>query len=398
MAKNSARLKHQERVLARKVRRAHKKGSGLKSATRQYLNSYSAKTIAVSQAAKALRTKLSSDQLAKLAKSLDPWKSCDEPVELSPMAKPNDPHDFRFILRFGVQNRARQILVRNLLRARWGIAAQQHLFQGGRDEAVKQVQSGYQEGLQFVFELDVYRCFRSFDRKGIAKFLNLPERVVAGVLSGGELNVILSKEYEGVIAYGPDDLPDSPIEVFGMMEDDWGSARLGLTEGSMVSPYAAELLLAWVLENVPDGAWRIVNYADNFLCLCESESAANELRDILRELLHKHPAGPLKAKQFPKIFAPEEAFTFLGYYLVPRPTIGLAPIWSERANAKAREIRRSAYKKLCSPTLSYANKKSKLKLVVRKHKAIVNGYPLWKEGKAFHEFKMAKLEGEVLGH
>ena len=397
-----AKIAHQEDRLRSKARKAHSSGKGLHAANRSYLKSYSARYIAVSEAAQERRMGLSKDDVQTIAREMDVWAPCNETVRLQPLLKSHyadcSEGSYRYILSFGLKNQARQILVRNLLQARWDTQPEQYVFGGGREKAIKQVRSAYRKGFRYVFELDVYHCFKSFDRKGIAEYLSLPERVVTNVLSGDELNITLAPQLEkevGDICLGLDDMPESPLERFAMMDGDWGPARSGLTEGSKASPFAAELLLAWVLKNVPDGAWRIVNYADNFLCLCESENAAFEIRDILQELLHQHPAGPLKAKQFPRVFSPDEAFEFLGYLLFPKSPIGLGVQWSPRAEAKARNLRRSAYKELYAPKMPIKQKKKKLHILEKQHLAIVNGYPSWPERLVFHDLKMSGIRSTV---
>lgn len=402
MSGAASKFKHQDQRLRSRITKAHASGKNLHSTTRGYLNSFSARYVAAQEAAQGQRKKLSSERMQLFARGMNLWEPCTEEVRLHPVLKSTyvdtSEGSYRYLLSFGMENQARQILVRNLLQARWETQPTQFQFRGGREKAVRHVQSAYRRGFRYVFELDVYRCFRSFDRKGIAEYLSLPERVVTNVLSGDTLNIALSpqclKEVKSV-CYDLDDLPDSPLKKFALMDDDWGPARSGLTEGSKASPFAAELLLEWVLRNVPDGAWRIVNYADNFLCLCESENAAFELRTILQELLHQHPAGPLKAKQSPKIFMPGDAFEFLGYLLVPKNPIGLWARWSDRAEKKARTLRRLAYKTLTNPSLSISQKKREYLRFERKHRALTDGYPSWGERQAFHIHKMDKIKQAV---
>ncbi|MBY6066220.1 hypothetical protein KUW17_05665 [Leisingera aquaemixtae] len=403
MPVRSSKLFHQERRLWSKVQMAHGKGKGFRAASREYLNSFACRYAAVKEAVKDLGKQFSEEDVQSIARKLHLWTPCAEEVRLHPKLKPDCADhtwgSYRYILSFGLENRARQILVRNLLLAGWDLQAEQYQFNGGREAAIKHLLRAYRKGYRHVFEIDVYHCFKSFDREGVAKYLSLPERVVTNVLSGDELNIVLSPQYEKEvekICLDLDGLPETPLEKFGLMDADWGSARSGLTEGSKVSPFAAELLLAWVLKNVPDGAWRIVNYADNYLCLCKSENAAFELRDILQKLLHQHPAGPLKAKQFPKIYAPNEAFPFLGYHLVPKNPLGLHVWWSEEAEKKAKRLRRTTYKVLSSPSLSKSQRKVRFRWFEKKHWAIVNGYPSWKEGKQFHWDKFAKIKKTVL--
>lgn len=70
------------------------------------------------------------------------------------------------------------------------------------------------------------------------------------------------------------------------------TARRGLPQGSALSPFVAELVIARMIQEI--GSLRscpLVNYSDNFGILCGVEEA-RRLEKALREDFRSHPAGP----------------------------------------------------------------------------------------------------------
>ncbi len=384
-----SRMLHQVQSLEKKISLAAN-SSKLRGEIRNYLRSYAARTLAVEEAKRKKRVKLSKTEVQSIAQELNVWDPCVEEVILHPKLKEGSQGDFRWLLSYGIENASRQILVRNALAAVGGLAPEQTIYQGGRDEAIKRVIQNYEAGYDHVFELDVYKCFKSFDRTKIGNYLGLPERVVTNVLSGVNLKISLSTQYgDNALAYEPSDASTS-LDLITIMDSDWGPAQQGLSEGSIVSPLAAEMLLAWIVKNVTDGAWRIVVYADNFLCQCQDEKAAHALNIGLRELLHKHPAGPLKANSGLSLISPENTFHFLGYAF--DSSDGTAkPCLGEGGNLKLRRLRKNAYKMLNAPNVPIAKKTSVYKHTLKKQREIVGGYKEWSDAKDYLKIKEAKL-------
>lgn len=69
-------------------------------------------------------------------------------------------------------------------------------------------------------------------------------------------------------------------------------ARCGLPQGSVLSPYVAELVIARIIAEVgPLRRFPLVNYSDNFGLICSADEATH-LEQTLREGFGSHPAGP----------------------------------------------------------------------------------------------------------
>ena len=387
-------LEKQERKLGSKIAGAYKKHSikHLHDATRQYLNSHAVKALACK------KTRKKGDKIApqKLALQLNVWEPSNEVVILHPVLKTNS-YDYRMLLKFGQENRARQMMLKMALMHRFKTQPEQFMMNGGRDKAIQKLVANYKEGFQYVLELDVYRCFNSFDVLGVSKHLALPKEVCRNVLSGINLNISLSRCYEKIIDYSPTEFEGlTSLQVLAHMDSDWEPARQGLTEGSLVSPFVCELLLAWVVERLPKSKGRLINFADNFLFMCESENEVMELHNILQELLFKHPAGPLKVKPYKTVFKPGQPFEFLGYWIEPYG--GEASVrWPERADKKSRKQRGRVYNLLLS-SVSLERKANAINNLFKRQRNLISGYQEWQNGKNYFRTKMTNLVLEAKSH
>jgi hypothetical protein len=179
--------------------------------------------------------------------------------------------------------------------------------------------------------------------------------------------------------------------LMGKFGQDWDPAQLGLIEGSKVSSFAAELLLAPICEEMTArGVGQVINYADNFLLMAKSNSELRELRNILRKGLHTHPAGPLQVKDLLGIQFSNGPFIFLGYKFSP---VGndLVCTWGPKAETNARKMRREGHR-LLSSKMPETRKEIAFQKLKEKHLGIVNAFPEWLEGPDLHRKKMQPLE------
>ncbi len=327
--------------------------------------------------------------MVELAKSINVWENCDEPVQLQLKPKPNNAYEYRYIFQFGIENQIRQVLVRNAIKAQSEYIQNQYLMNGGRDKAIKAVQHHYKQGYKFVQELDVYHCFRSFKMEGVAKYLSLPKEVTAQVLSGSHLS-ILYDSYKRTLNYSHDE-DGSFNEFFVAFESDWDEVRSGLTEGSKASPFAAEKLLAYIIEQFPVELGVVVNYADNFLCMSESENGAFEVQKYFRTVLHNHPAGPLKFKTGVKIHRPNEDFEFLGYYLEPTFPNALKCNLGRKAKIKWKRQIKDVYHNLGNSDISLPKKAATVNRLFCQLQSQASGYQMWDERDYYIKKKMQRI-------
>ena len=79
---------------------------------------------------------------SEMAETLNVWEKCNEKVVLDPQPKPNG-EDIRYIVKFGPENQARQLLIKNSLLHRFRTHPNQYVFNGGRDKAIQVLAENY---------------------------------------------------------------------------------------------------------------------------------------------------------------------------------------------------------------------------------------------------------------
>jgi len=135
---------HANKILA-KVKKAHHHGKikDADHATRSFLTSFDAKFVAATIAADKLEKsgarRPTKKEIEKIARNLNAWSGTNEEVRVFLIPKNGDENDFRPIMSFGIENRALQYLLRQVLEARSKLQPNQFLTSGGTPAAVKAV-------------------------------------------------------------------------------------------------------------------------------------------------------------------------------------------------------------------------------------------------------------------
>lgn len=304
---------HVEQLLKR-IRVAKELGHGkkLEHWVCVYLNSYSAKYLAVRRANGQMKLdrRLKKAELEAIAGRIDAWKGTDEEVLVHLKRKPSNPYDFRIYMAFGIENRALQYLVLKPLEILADLVPYQYTIRGGVPAAIKHVVMAMSDGPVWAIELDVNDCYPSFDGNKLASLLPLPKEVSEHVLISKYLHHV-----GGNIAYhfgstGDDD-PGDPIS----LEETLVAARQGIPQGSASSPLIAETMLAMALREVPDLGAKVA-YGDNMLLMAKEEGDVVTMMKALWSALEAHPVGLLRPKL--KVFEPGQPVEFLGHNLTPK--------------------------------------------------------------------------------
>lgn len=183
--------------------------------------------------------------------------------------------------------------------------------------AISKATQTMKNGLLCGIEIDIKDCYSSFDGKKLSGLFPLPKEVSDHVLISEYLNIVSGNLYD---LFGPaDDDDGDPFFVIAALTD----ARRGIPQGSAVSPFVAEVLLALSLAHVPP-IGEVITYADNALLLAPTESNAVSMMEALRSALIAHPVGRLRPKA--KFFHGGEPIDFLGHRLTPdNGTVLVAP-------------------------------------------------------------------------
>jgi hypothetical protein len=176
----------------------------------------------------------------------------------------------------------------------------------GTHAAVKRVAELMTQGYVWAMETDLKDCYPSFDGEKIQGILPLPKKVTQHIMCCAPLNLSLGND--GIFGPADDDVDDEDVfpELFA-------DARQGIPQGSAASPFAIEMLLSSVFDQLP-ACGEAVGYADNTLAMGKSESDAVSMNKALWSALEANPAGHLRPKQT-GVFSPGQPIDFLGHRL-----------------------------------------------------------------------------------
>jgi hypothetical protein len=301
------------------IRRAHDRGAHRKAdaLARIYLDSIDARYFAVLAAYRRLKPhqRPKASKLFDIAKSLNPWAGTQEPVHLWFKQKAGNPHKFRPIMNFGIENRALQYLVLAVLWARSDTHPHQY-DRRGHHEAVAEAAKLLEQGHEWAVEIDIANCFPSFDGEKVIDHLPIPKEVTRSVILSGTLNLDYDHDHDYDHDYdydnqvGPADPDEDSGATFTQLSAD---ARRGFPQGSATSALAVEMLLAPLFEKPPPGGASI-GYVDNYLAMAKDQSGAQSMATAFWSALKAHPVGQLRPSRV-RYFRPGGSIEFLGHRL-----------------------------------------------------------------------------------
>ncbi len=355
------------------------------------LRSFSAKQQAA-EIAKGTCKRQTSLSVGLLARATDLWEPCDELVHLTAnVTNTRSDGSARFILDFGPAHQTAQLLIKAAIYHPSHLAPEQTMTQGGAPEAIRRIQSAYADGYTYVSELDIRKCYSSFDSREAGRLLLLPESVIENYLTLEHTNLALSYTCMREQIYHDENSQHSPERLFaGLYGEDFSCAQQGLIEGSRVSPFIVEMLLAPVCRALQArGLGQVVNYADNFLLMARSRDALVTLENILRDELRDHPVGALTVRDCMRDYVPGYSFDFLGYRLEPNGS-RLTALLGRKSEKKLREIRRKGYRELNSD-MPLARKRRVFRALEKEHKATLRALSCFLGGRDYHNSKMEPL-------
>jgi hypothetical protein len=297
-----------EKMLAQ-IAAAHKAGKYKKAKhlSIEYLRSFDARYVAVLEAYNVLkpRNRPARKSLPAIARGLDAWMGTQEVVILRLKEKEKSPGDYRDIKEFGIENKALQYLVLWLLKVQANLHPNQYGMIGTHAALIR-VAELMTQGYVWAMETDLKDCYPSFDGEKIQGFLPLPKKVTQHIMCCAPLNISLGDN--GIFGPGDDDVDDE--DVFPEL---YADARRGIPQGSAASPFAVEMLLSSVFDQLP-ACGEAVGYADNTLAMAKSEGDVVSMNKALWSALKAHPAGHLRPKQT-GVYSPGQPIDFLGHRL-----------------------------------------------------------------------------------
>ncbi len=281
---------------------------------RLYLDSYHVLLAAVDRANRKLppARRLPARELEAVARRIDLRQRCAEPVRVRWVRKASGGR--RPICDLGIENRARALVVRDLLGlARDRIPANAYYTgNGGMKAAMGDIaeQVGRPD-VKWVGLIDVVDMFGSFDvgavATSLARIANVPKDVIENVMASrlnfaeparrtrrrsnhlrGRTRPLRGRATRRKTDHREDGRSGRSAHVsLGHinLEDTASRGPRGLPQGSPVSPLLAELLLAPTLARFG------VSYADDVIAASATRSGIREATETLRRALRRHHVG-----------------------------------------------------------------------------------------------------------
>jgi hypothetical protein len=367
-----------------------------------YLNSYDAHLLAAEKARRAMQRHYFPKALVPtIASGLDPWAGTPEEVRVNFIPKGSDPDDRRITMDFGPKNRTLQYLVKGLLQT----LAYLHPHQfgtgnGGLHAAIKHVVQVMQDGHLWAVEIDIEKCFLSFDADKVVDLLPLPKEVTERVVLSRHLNLVpgnlldlLGGMSGGVHECVPYHAPHTPhigpasgLGILGAQV--LAEARQGIPQGSAASPIVAEMLLALALNQLPNSG-KVFGYIDNFLVMGKTEQDAVSMAQALGCALKAHPAGPLRPK-IRAVFHAGTPIDFLGYRLTAQHgTVMIEPSPAKRQEFEA-EVK-AALSHINEGALTPAARARKIQQLGTYIRGWTAAFKLWPGAEKHRDLWLAKI-------
>jgi hypothetical protein len=392
------------RAMLHDVRSAHLAGKHKKARhrTQRYLNSHHAGLVATERARRAMKRHWSFPKalVPAIASGLDPWVGTTEEVRVNMIPKDSESGEYRLTMDFGPENRALQYLLLPLLRE----IADLHPHQfgtgnGGPHAAIKHVAQAMKDGHLWAVEVDVEKCFASFDGTKVADLLPFPKEVTERVALSRHLNLVpgnLLELFGGVsggvhdgVPYGVPHTHFGPAGGLGILgAKALAEARQGIPQGSAASPILAETLLALPLKQLPN-LGQVFGYLDNFLIMAKSEDDAVSMAKALGCALKAHLAGPLRPK-LKGCFRAGEPIEFLGHRLTAQH--GTVIIEPSPANREEFETEtNAALARIKGEALSPAVRARKIRELERYVRSWTAAFKLWPQAEIQRKHWLTKL-------
>jgi hypothetical protein len=233
------------------------------------------------------------EQCLDLPSLLDFTSPLSEPVAVYP--KPKKSGGVRMIHKHGPLHRTSQDIVLRMIGPYFKPRPFQYT-QSGVHKAIAKAKDCVKSGLIHTARLDIKDYFVSFDPKKLTSELPLPSELVEHVVVGRHMKVVMDQDKKHghkVHGHGPKvhehgqmdhcSLPHSHEHLLTL-------ARLGIPQGSGCSPIVGMFCisrLGWV----PTPGVMLINYADDFLLLAQSDGHLKEAIEKLTAAVANLPGG-----------------------------------------------------------------------------------------------------------
>jgi len=316
--------RHHLRKLHRKLKAASvaEKTSATRQRARQCLTAHDSKLVATITAYRKLGRPRVPTEILAIAEKICPWKGTAEPVKVFSIPK-GTAGNRRMILKFGIENRTLQYLVRSVLTQTAKLHPHQFALKGVKP-AIVRVAAMMAEGYVFAREIDIKDCFPSFEEEKLVEFLPLPKEVILHVIMSAHLNLV-SGNLHDLFGHTEDGV-ESPL-----VTDAFVQARRGISQGSAASNIVSEITLSSLYHALPADE-PITGYADNSLLMGKTEEEVVTITKAFEGSIKEHPVGLLEPKM-KGVFNKGQSIDYLGHRLTMQAgKVMIAPRPDKRAN------------------------------------------------------------------
>ncbi|WP_417831902.1 reverse transcriptase domain-containing protein [Terasakiella sp.] len=288
-----------------KAARMNGKKEQARRLTWRYLNSFYAKLVAQYDAYKP-KNRPGLQKIIEQAELINMWAKCNEPVRVKGLTKKDG--RVRKICAFSPRNKARQILIKNLLEASGEISPFVYDAKdgGGVNGAAEKIKTLMEEGATHFVVADIKDCFNSFSAGELYDVLPLPRKVIDTTLVTDDLNLVGKRN-------------TTPIRVGIRRRLNNNISSLpprfrptGLPQGSVASNLVATWLIAERLKAMPHPE-RIVLFRDDMVIAARGEEDAHAIVCLLERSFTENPVGRLEFKTLEVCSVCGDGVYFLGY-------------------------------------------------------------------------------------
>lgn len=271
--------------------------------TRNLVKSRAVKLAAMSEAGQQCRRTrkpyILGAALLDIAPSFHIWEETGEAARIFRLRKSDG--SYRPVISYEQMEKARQSIVAHAVRSNSKLDPRQYAEKGrGINAAARRVRDHIDQGYKFAVEVDIKSFYSSINPHWLKAMLPIDEQLVGSVVLSANVEKV-PHHYEGALNrypyYGPASLGFA--------------AQRGLPQGACSSPIVAEVVVAEIMKEVPEGL-AIVNFADNFLVMGRTRRECENALTSLSNAIERSPAGFFEV-QTKKVTEVRHGVNFLGF-------------------------------------------------------------------------------------
>ncbi len=279
-------------------------------------------------------------------------------------------------MNFDIRHRALQKMFCDVIAQAFEPHPNQFALRGGTKAALERVREALLAEGSFVCEIDIRDCYPSISTAQFHKTFKLKKEIIETVTTTSDLALILGKK---MFPLTEGEVPNPVLDGI-VLEFHLNAVRLGIPQGSSVSPLVLESITKPILEAIP-GEAVVVNYADNFLVIGGTKVEVHETVEALRACLRASLAGRFHVGPY-QIENAKDGFDFLGNHIrLYGGKVQFKPTDRNIQKFESRFSRDRAY--IENPNIPENRRRKRSEALKRYVRRWPGCYPLWDGAKDF---------------